>query len=495
MTSESYDVVVVGAGNAAFSAAHAAREEGRSVCVLEKAPEAELGGNSFFTLGSFRTTYDGLADVMCIVDDPGDVSTDTHELPSYTKDDFAADMRRVTRGRTDEQLMRVLVENSFSTLQWLHRHGIKFKLQSDNQVFEVNGKKRFWGGGTIAVVGGGIGLIEQHLSAAKSSGIVVKTEHRMVGFQRGLTGEVSGVVCQTPSGQKVIEGKSVVLASGGFEADARLRATYLGPGWETARVRGSRYNTGEGLMAALDYGAQSFGNWSGAHAVAWDKNAGVFGNRVLTNKLQRHSYPFGIMVNTDGRRFIDEASDFRNYTYAMVGAAILRQPGGVAFQIFDKQGSGMLRTDYGHEGITRVTADSIKELAEKMEVDPDTLCATIDEFNAGVQEKPFDPTILDGKRTVGVHPPKSNWARKIIEPPFMAFPTVCAITFTYGGLRVDTDARVLDQRDQPIPGLHAAGEVVGGLFYENYPGGSGLMSGAVFGYRAGKSAAAHSKGR
>jgi tricarballylate dehydrogenase len=454
-----------------------------------------MGGNSYFTLGSFRTTYDGLTDVMGIIDDPGDVNPDTYELPPYTKDDFAADMRRVTKGRTDEKLMRVLVENSFPMLQWLHSHGIKFKLQSDNQVFEVNGKKRFWGGGTIAVVGGGIGLIDQHLAAAKDMGIAVKTEHRMVGFQRGPEGAVTGVVCDSPTGRKVIEGKAVVLASGGFEADARLRAAYLGPGWETARVRGSRYNTGEGLIAALEYGAQAFGNWSGAHAVAWDKNAGVFGDRVLTNKLQRHSYPFGIMVNAEGRRFIDEASDFRNYTYAMVGAAILRQPGGVAFQVFDKQGMGMLRTDYGHEGISRVTADSIAELAEKMEVSPQTLCATVDDFNAAVQETPFDPTVLDGKRTVDVNPPKSNWARQIIEPPFTAYPTVCAITFTYGGLRIDTDARVLDQRDQPIPGLHAAGECVGGLFYENYPGGSGLMSGAVFGYRAGKAAAKYSQGR
>lgn len=495
MSDPEYDVLVVGAGNAAFSAAHSAREQVDRVCVLEKAPAAELGGNSYYTLGSMRATYGGLDDLRPLLDELDEREAATFDLPPYTVDDFAADMLRVTRGRTDPTLMRILVEDSFPTLQWLHRHGVKFKLQSDNQVFEVNGRKKFWGGGTIATVGGGIGLIEQHLTEAKSTGIDVRVEHQMTGFLLGPAGAVEGVVCRTPAGEVVIRAKAVVLASGGFEADARLRAVHLGPGWDTAKVRGSRYNTGEGLMSALGIGAQAYGNWSGAHAVAWDINAGPYGNRVLTNKLQRHSYPFGITVNIEGRRFVDEGEHFRNYTYAKIGSAILRQPGGLAYQIFDQRGVGFLRTDYGHEGASQVVADTIGELAQKLGLDPERLERTVAEYNAAIGEGTFDPTTLDGLRTNDVEPPKSNWALPIAEPPFVGFPVGCAITFTYGGIRIDEDARVLDQGDRPIPGLHAAGEVVGGLFYENYPGGSGLMSGAVFGRRAGATAARYARSR
>ena len=495
MSHDVYDVVVVGAGNAAFCAAHAAREEVDRVCMLEKAPADELGGNSYFTLGSFRTYYSGLADLRPLLAEFDDQDAATLELPPYTADDFASDMLRLTSGRTDPVLMRILVENSFPTLQWLHRHGIKFKLQSDNQTFEVNGRKRFWGAGVLATVGGGIGLIDQHLTAAKAAGIEVRTQHQMVGLVKDESGSVTGVVCNTPRGEEIVYGKAVVVAAGGFEADARLRAVHLGPGWDTAKVRGSRYNTGEALMATLQAGAQAYGNWSGAHAVAWDINAGLYGDRVLTNKWQRHSYPYGIMVNNQGERFVDEASDFRNYTYARIGAAILRQPGGQAYQIFDQKAVRFLRTDYRHEGATHVVADSIEDLAEQLGLDPHRLRRTVDSFNAATRKGTFNPTILDGLSTSGITPPKSNWALPIDEPPFHAYPVGCGITFTYGGVRIDAEARVLDQGDRPIPGLHAAGEVVGGLFYDNYPGGSGLMSGAVFGYRAGKSAARYSRER
>lgn len=495
MVEDLYDVVVVGAGNAAFSAAHAAREEGRSVCVLEKAPPSEIGGNSYFTLGSFRTTYRGLDDLAPILEEFRPEDATTLELPAYTEEHFLGDMRRLTQGRTDAVLSRVLVENSYDTIRWLHRVGIRWQLQSDNQTHLVNGKRRFWGGGTLATVGGGKGLVEQHLDAARSSGIELRTNHRLVDLQFSPDGTVGGVMCATPEGPTLVRGRSVVLACGGFEADARKRAAYLGRNWDTAKVRGTRHNTGDGLDAAVQHGAQPFGHWSGAHAVQWDPNAPVFGDRVLTNQLQRHSYPFGILVNTNGRRFIDEASDFRNYTYAKLGAAVLDQPGGMAFQIFDQQARPFLRTEYGHEGITVHEADTVGELAAMLSIDGEALERTVKEYNEAVSAGPINPTVLDGHGTVGLEVPKSNWAQPLSEPPFLGFPVVCAITFTYGGLRVDEHARVLDAFDQPMPGLHAAGEMVGGLFYENYPGGSGLMSGAVFGFRAGKSAANFAQGR
>lgn len=491
---EKFDVVVVGAGNAAFSAAHAAAAEGATVCMLEKAPEAEMGGNSYFTLGSFRTTYAGIADLLPLLADTAASDVADIDLDGYRAEDFLRDMNRLTGGKTDQQLSELLVTESYGTVKWLRDQGILWRLQDDNQTFVVGGKRKFWGGGTIQTVDGGKGLISQHRAAASRHGTPIKTEHRLVALERSALGEIVGVVCDTPDGPKRFHGQ-VILACGGFESDARLRAMYLGTNWDTAKVRGTRFNTGDGLNVALSNGAQAYGNWSGAHAVQWDPAAPRFGDRVLTNQLQRHSYPYGILVNQAAERFVDEGEDFRNYTYAKLGAAVLGQPGGRAYQIFDKKAQGLLRTEYGHEGATRVEAGTIRELGERLGLNPQRLVETVAEFNASVADGEFDPTSLDGCRTAGLVPPKSHWARTIDTAPFVGYPVVCAVTFTYGGLRIDEEARVLDQADRPIPGLYAAGETVGGLFYDNYPGGSGLMSGAVFGRRAGKSAATTARRR
>jgi len=280
-----------------------------------------------------------------------------------------------------------------------------------------------------------------------------------------------------------------VLACGGFEANAEMRARYLGPGWELAKVRGIPYNTGDGIRMALEIGAQPHGHWSSCHAVAWDLNAPPYGDRVVTELYQKHSYPFGIIVNLEGRRFVDEGADFRNYTYVTYGREILRQPQGVAFQIFDDKVKHLLREEYRIPQVTMATASTIEELADRLDINRDELVRTVREFNAAVQDKEFNPTILDGKGTVGIHPPKSNWALPIDTPPFLGYAVTCGITFTFGGLKINGRGQVLDCEGVPIPGLYAAGELVGGLFYYNYPGGSGLMAGAVFGKIAGESAA------
>jgi tricarballylate dehydrogenase len=282
----------------------------------------------------------------------------------------------------------------------------------------------------------------------------------------------------------------VVLACGGFEADPRLRASYLGPNWDIARVRGTPYNTGDGLLMALAAGAQPCGHWSGCHAVFWDAAAPPSGDWELTNRLSRLSYPLGIIVNTEAQRFVDEGADFRNYTYARYGAEVLRQPGAIAYQLFDAQTAPLLREDEYHApGATRVEADSVADLARRLGLDPPALEQTVRDFNAAVQPGAFNPAIKDGKRTAGITPPKSNWAVPLEQPPFVAYAVTCGITFTFGGVRIDEDGRVLDRADRPIGGLYAAGELVGGLFYHNYPGGSGLMAGSVFGRRAGVAAA------
>jgi tricarballylate dehydrogenase len=233
-----------------------------------------------------------------------------------------------------------------------------------------------------------------------------------------------------------------------------------------------------------------WGNWSGCHAVAWDRNAPEFGDLAVGDNFQKHSYPFGIVVNTTGRRFVDEGADFRNYTYAKYGRAILEQPAQTAWQVFDAKVLHLLREEYRIRQVTKAHADSIEELAQKLEgIDRAAFIAEVAAYNRAVrQDIPFDPTVKDGRRTEGLAVPKSNWANLLDTPPFEAYQITCGITFTFGGLRIDTDCRVIDTDGEPIPGLLAAGELVGGLFYFNYPGGTGLLSGAVFGRIAGATA-------
>jgi tricarballylate dehydrogenase len=265
---------------------------------------------------------------------------------------------------------------------------------------------------------------------------------------------------------------------------------YLGPNWDIARVRGTPYNTGEGLHLALDAGAEPHGHWSGCHATAWDAAAPPTGDRVLTNRLTKQAYPLGIVVNAEARRFVDEGADFRNYTYAKYGAEILRQPNAIAYQLFDATTAPWLsKEEYEAPGVSRCEATTIRALADKLGLNPDALERTVAEYNAAIQPGDFNRAIKDGKRTLGIAPAKSNWALPLATPPYYAFAVTCGITFTFGGVRIDTAGRVLDRSASPIAGLYAAGELVGGLFYHNYPGGTGLMSGAVFGRRAGTSAA------
>lgn len=484
-----YDVAIVGGGNAAYCAALASRERGHRVLMLEKAPRERAGGNSYFTAGAVRTTFNSLDDLLPLLDDPDDDRLTATHLAPYTDRDFLADMYRLTEGRCDPSLTRVLVYDSAETVKWLHSKGIRWRLMYDRQSFMVEDEYRFWGGLVLGVVGGGSGLIEQHCAAAKAAGIETRYEHAATELLTDENGAVVGVLCTIPNGRERISASSVVLASGGFEADSRWRAMYLGPNWDVAKVRGTEYNTGDGIQMALSIGAQSFGHWSGCHSIAWDAGAPHTGDWEITNLLSKQSYPIGIVVNRDGKRFLDEGADFRNYTYAKYGAEILRQPGAIAFQIFDAKTEPLLRQDeYTAPGVSRYTAETIDELATQIGVEPRALERTVEEFNSSVEPVEFNPAVKDGKCTVGIVPPKSNWAIPLDSPPYLAFAVTCGITFTFGGVKIDDSARVLSRNHQAIQGLFAAGEMVGGLFYHNYPGGSGLTSGAVFGRRAGHAA-------
>ena len=494
MPDQAADVIVVGAGNAAFCAALAAREQGAEVLMLEAAPEEESGGNSRFTAGSIRVVYNGVDDVKTLVPDLTAAEVEGTDFGTYTAAQFFDDMARVTQHRADPDLVELLVTQSFPTLNWMCEKGVRFIPIYGRQAFKIDGKFKFWGGLTVESVGGGPGLVAMLTEAALKRGVGIRYRTRALDLLYDGS-RVEGVRVREDDTLRELRARAVVLASGGFEANPEWRTRYLGPGWDLAKVRGSRFNTGDGIRMALHIGASARGNWSGCHAVQWEMNAPEFGDLAVGDQFQKHSYPFGVLINATGRRFVDEGADFRNYTYAKYGRVVLEQPGQFAWQVFDQKVKHLLRDEYKIRKITKVTANTIGQFAQELEgVNAVEFLKTIKEWNAAVRtDVPFNPNVKDGRCAQGLAVGKSNWANTIDTPPFEGYAVTCGITFTFGGLRINNEAEVLNTDHQPIRGLYAAGELVGGLFYFNYPGGTGLTSGAVFGKIAGKSAANGSK--
>ena len=486
-----YDVIVVGGGNAALCAAVSAHDEGAKVLVLERAPVPERGGNTAYTDGLMRFVYNGTDDIRALVPDLTDNEAAMSDFGAYREADFFDDMARITQYRTNPDLCEILVKGSLDALRWMQSNGVRFLPMYGRQAYKVGGRFKFWGGATLAVASGGPGLVDTLYAAAEKRGIEVHYGAWVRQLIQEETGAVSGVVARINGETRRLAGGAVVLACGCFEANAEWRTRYLGPGWDLAKVRGTRYNTGDGLAMALGAGDLSSGHWSGCHATGWERNAADFGDLSLSPQYQRHSYPLGIMVNAEGKRFVDEGADFRNYTYAKYGQAVLRQTGQMAWQIYDAKDTGMLRDEYRTPHVTKARADSMEELTERLDdVDRVQLLKTIRDYNAAVDTgTPFDPNVKDGRQAIGLDVPRSNWANPLDTPPFEAYAITCGVTFTFGGVGITPQAQVLDTGPQPIPGLFAAGEMVGGIFYFNYPGASGLTSGAVFGRLAGRGAA------
>ena len=489
LTSIDADVIVIGAGNAACCAALAAREEGAEVLMLERAPLELRGGNTAFTAGAMRFVYNGVEDIKQLVPDLSPEEKSTTDFGAYPRAEFLDDLARITQYQCDPDLSETLVSQSFDTLCWMRDKGVRFVPIYGRQAFKVDGRFKFWGGLTLEASGGGPGLVDALFSALDRNRVKVVYNADAHALERDETG-VNAVHVRVNGRSKKLRCRAVVLACGGFQANPQWRTRYLGPGWETAKVRGTPFNTGDGIRMAVEQGAATRGNWSGCHAVGWDRNAPEFGDLAVGDGFQKHSYPFGIMVNARGERFVDEGADFRNYTYAKYGRVILNQPGQFAWQVWDQKTKHLQRDEYNIRQITKVTANTIEELAGKLDgVDAVQVVKTIAEYNAAVKsDVPFDPNVKDGRGTDGLAVPKSNWANTIDEPPFEGYAVTCGITFTFGGLRITNDAQVVDLDMKPINGLYAAGELVGGLFYFNYPGGSGLTSGAVFGKIAGAAA-------
>lgn len=479
------DVIVVGGGNAGFAAVHAANERGRKVILLEAGTEELSGGNSFYTAGATRITHNGLEDLQSFIAD--DDRHSVTEVPPYTKEDYLGDLEKVTQGKTDPELAAVLVDEARPTVEWLTSLGLKYRLMYERQAYEnPDGSYLFWGGLHVGNVDGGEGLIKDHTRVALDMGAEIRYAHRV----RRLIiedGKVVGVVAEHDGAEVELRAESVVMTAGGFESDPALRAKYLGERWANAKVRGTPYNRGDLIEAALEIGAARGGDFTTCHSIQWDAEHPINeSNSELTNRLSRQGYPLGILVNKDGERFLDEGEDYRNLTYAKFGGVVLQQPESRAYQVFDADlRPNLSKADYEMPGVSVYTADTIEELAAQLDLDQEAFVKTVKDYNENINEDAtYDPNVLDGRYSE-VTPRKSNWAKALDQGPFYAYPVTCGITFTFGGVKTDTNGRVLNEAGEHIDGLYAAGEMLGGLFSHNYPGGSGLAAGMVFGRRAG----------
>ena len=482
-------VLVVGAGNAALAAAVSAREQGAGrVAVLEKAPRELRGGNTHYSGGLLRIAYERAEDLLPLVPDaeqhvPGFLAG----VEPYPAKRFHADLERVTEGRTDPVLAEILVGRSYDTARWMVGQGIAMEPAVSLSGVRVGDTVKWSPGAVVRARHEGIGLSAMWFTAAQARDVEIRYATSAVRLLQDRAGRVTGVGVQDAEGLREITATAVVLGCGGFEANPEWRARYLGRPWYHAKVRGTRYNTGDGLRMALEIGALPHGQWTGCHSTPIDAGAPPHGDRTLTDKTNRLSYPFGVLVDVTGRRFFDEGEDFQLLTYAKLGGIILNQPRGVAYQVFDAKVTGLLEGRY--KTGTPLVADSLAALAHQLPVDRAAFLDTVEGYNAAVGPGRFDPSIRDGLATKGLAVPKSNWAQRLDTPPFTAWPVTGGITFTFGGVRVNERAEVQSTAWTSIPGLYACGEMVGGLFHGNYPAGTGLMSGAVFGRLAGAHAA------
>jgi tricarballylate dehydrogenase len=487
---ESCDIIVIGGGSAAFEAAISAKTSGAGhIVMLEKAPEQEFGGNARFSHTGFRFVHSGAEEIRQFVPDLDEETFRRMHVPPYTKDDFLADLNRVTQGRIDPVLADAFVSQSNAAVHWMRQIGIRWEM---DKTIKVGDKLYFEPGINIHPIGGGLGLLLSLREIALKLGVEVRYDSK-VRAVHGNERRVEGVRVSSPAGEYDLHARAIICCSGGFQANAEMRARYLGTNTDFLRVRGSKHNTGEVLHAMLAIGAKSAGHWQGAHMTPIDSAAPAMETPMMEggrgNSMNRYDYTYGITVNSLGLRFYDEGEAKHSYTYAKTGRAVLAQPGGAAFQIYDQTGVKLFRRGENYAA-TMFEAPTIAELAKKIGIEPAVLVHTVDEFNAACRKDvAFDPRNLDGKCTVGILPPKSNWAEPLVQPPFRAYPITAGITFTFGGLQVDTKAQVINTGHRPIQGLFASGDVVG-LFFHNYPSCTGQTRNAVFSYLAGRGAAA-----
>jgi tricarballylate dehydrogenase len=457
-----YDVVIAGGGNAALCAAIEASRAGASALILEAAPPHLRGGNSRHTRNC-RYLHQG---------------PEYHLVGTYDEEEFFKDLLQVTGGETNEQLARLTIRASEDLGRWIEGNGVRWQgpLRGTLQLSRTN----------AFFLGGGKALVNAYYQLVERLGVDVRYETEVCDFARVDGGTK---VEFTAHGETwPVVGKSVVVASGGFEANIEWLAQNWGEAAQNFAIRGTRYNRGGPLQRLIDGGAKAIGSPHEFHSVAVDARGPRFDGGIVT---RLDTVPFGIVVNQEGVRFSDEGADFWPKRYASWGGLIARQPGQVAFSILDAK----MRDDFMPSLYPPVEAQSVPELARALELEPEVVAATVSEFNASVQDGTYDPTLLDDCRTQGLEIPKSHWARRIETPPVLAYPLRTGITFSYRCLAVDERARVLSEAGQPLPGIFAAGEAMAGnILGRGYLAGFGMTIGSVFGRIAGREAAKHALG-
>ncbi|KAI9927567.1 hypothetical protein ASPWEDRAFT_71971 [Aspergillus wentii DTO 134E9] len=495
-----FDVIVVGGGNASLVSALSAHRAGARVAIFEAATREERGGNSRFSSGIFRIPHNGLSSVEPLLDGKALDDVKYCRMKPYTPETYGSDINRTSKGQCDHAQVAVMLNHAFETVTWMKEElGVKWQLPlgkffDREKIIKAQGVVDMPPWDTIMAIGEGTGLMEALWEAVEKTNIYVS--HGAPVADLIADGDtVKGVTVRHREVTASYYGQ-VILGCGGFEASARLRRQYLGEGWDLVALRGSRFNTGTMMEKAVAAGAGAAGHFGGCHATPHDLNAPKVLSPNDTDTMSRYSFPYSIMVNAEGRRFMDEGENHFSLTYAKTGAAIVRQPQATAFQVFDQKTLHLLEPRYAVA--SPVQADSLEELAEKIGVDVNAFCATVNEYNAAVPTdavEKFNAFALDSVSTgTALSIPKSNWALPLDQGPFVAYGVTCGITFTYGGLKTDDAAHVLNEEGLIMPGLWAVGEIAGGFFAFNYPGGSGLTKGAVFGRIAGQTAAERAKG-
>jgi tricarballylate dehydrogenase len=455
---ESCDVLVVGGGNAGLSAAITAREAGASVLLLEHAPKAMRGGNSRHTR-NLRLMHESPTATL---------------TGSYSGSEYWNDLLSVTRGKTDEHLARVTIDGTSRLLPWMHAHGARFQRALEGTL-SLSRTNAFF-------LGGGKALLNAYYGAAERLGVSVlyDTEVRSLCLVDGMVREVVTVQGGVSA---LVRPKSVVVCSGGFQANIDWLGEYWGAAARNFIVRGTPYAQGVVLKNLLEQGAAPVGDPTQCHAVAVDARAPKFDGGIVS---RLDCVPFSIVVDRAGQRFHDEGEEIWPKRYAIWGRLVAQCPEQIAYAITDAKSEKLFMPS----AFPPIRAESIGELARKLGVDAAALEATVRNFNQAVRPGRFEPNVLDDCRTEGITPPKTHWARPIDEPPFIGYPLRPGITFTYLGVKVDENARVLMQDAPSSANLFAAGEIMAGnILGQGYIAGVGMAIGAVFGRIAGREAA------
>ncbi|MBM3621697.1 MAG: FAD-dependent tricarballylate dehydrogenase TcuA [Alphaproteobacteria bacterium] len=460
--SERYDVLVIGGGNAALCAAIAARRDGASVLVLEKADRFWRGGNTRHTR-NMRCAHDA--------------ATDTLSGP-YTEEEFWDDLLRVTGGQTDEALARHMIHESKDVLEWMPRQGVRFQ-PSLGGTLSLGRTNSFF-------LGGGRAMLNALYRTAETLGVAIAYEAEVtdLDIQDGMF--LSATVTHGGVTHEVRAG-AMVAAAGGFESNIEWLKQYWGDAADNFLIRGTSNNRGTILRLLLDKGVQEVGDPTQCHAVAIDARAPKYDGGIIT---RLDCVVFGIVVNKHAQRFYDEGEDVWPKRYAIWGRLVAGQPDQIAYIVFDAPSLTMFMPSL----YPAIEAPSIRALAEKLTLDPVALEKTVGDFNAAVRPGTFDHTILDDCHTEGLIPPKTHWARRIETAPFYAYPVRPGITFTYLGTRVNKQARMLMKDGRPSANMFAAGEIMAGnVLGRGYAAGIGMTIGSVFGRIAGREAAANAR--